>query len=370
MASRRSAWPTVAASIATFAAGCSQIFGIDSPNPVADPVDATTEGSSSGAGEGGQDVTTAADTATETGTESSVDAPFETGVAAGDATSSADASDAGDAADASKASDAADADASDAGDAADAADTCAPPTPLPPSSGTLDCPEGPGGVTLSCSSGEQCCYGGQIDGGYASSTCAALGSTCTNGSNPKLLECTDPTDCPAMDAGAQCCVAFNSSFSDTCGNLHANVLYALCGNGCAAGQVPACASPLQCAAGMQCLPIRGSAIDLGYCANSFFAVSPAVAAFGPVTVGTTSTATTVSVTNNSASSQSLSIAIGGASAPFAILVNECPAVLSAGLPCNLSVTFTPVATGAVNGTLVVSSGGAPVATALLTGSGQ
>jgi Abnormal spindle-like microcephaly-assoc'd, ASPM-SPD-2-Hydin len=358
----------VVASIATFAAGCSQIFGIDSPNPVADPVDATAEGSSSGAGEGGQDVTTAGDTATETGTEGSADAPAEAGVDAGDATSSADASDAS-TMDTSDASQAPDADAGDAGDAATAADACAPSATLFPSTGSVYCPQGPGGATLRCMSGEeQCCYGGSIDGGFASSTCAPLGSTCTNGSNPKLIECEDPADC--ADAGSQCCVAFNSPFADACGNLHASLVYTLCQNGCSSGQVPVCESPLECASGMQCLPIRASSITFAYCANSSFAVSPPVAAFGTVTVGTTSAAMTLSVKNNSTTAQSVSVAVGGPAPPFAFTLNECTTPVLAGLECDVSVTFNPTATGAVNGTLVVTSGGAPVATALLTGTGQ
>jgi len=89
--------------------------------------------------------------------------------------------------------------------------------------------------------------------------------------------------------------------------------------------------------------------------------------FGPQLVATTSAAQTVTLTNTG--SASLSISGIATSQPFAETTN-CPASLDGGASCTISVTFTPRASGAVNGAVTISdsAAGSPH-TVSLTGNG-
>jgi hypothetical protein len=76
------------------------------------------------------------------------------------------------------------------------------------------------------------------------------------------------------------------------------------------------------------------------------------------TVGAASTAGLFTLTNN----QTSALTISGIGVPtgFAVNATTCPvapATLGVGLSCTLSVTFTPAETGAVSGTLAISSSG-------------
>lgn len=97
------------------------------------------------------------------------------------------------------------------------------------------------------------------------------------------------------------------------------------------------------------------------------ALSPTSVAFGSVTVGSSSTAQTVTLTNSG--SAALSITDISAASPFGA-THACGASLAAGASCDISVTFTPSGAGAANGTLSVSSdaSGSPH-TAKLSGTG-
>jgi hypothetical protein len=99
------------------------------------------------------------------------------------------------------------------------------------------------------------------------------------------------------------------------------------------------------------------------------AVSPSSLTFGNQLVGTTSSALAVKVSNNGASATTVSVAASGDFAQ----TNNCPvspATLAPTASCNVSVTFTPTATGIRNGAITVSDPlpGSPQ-TVTLTGTG-
>ena len=71
--------------------------------------------------------------------------------------------------------------------------------------------------------------------------------------------------------------------------------------------------------------------------------------FSTVTVGTTSPARTVTMTNHL--SGALTITTVNASTGFNVASNTCGTSIAAGASCTIGVTFSPMATGTVNGTL-------------------
>jgi hypothetical protein len=75
--------------------------------------------------------------------------------------------------------------------------------------------------------------------------------------------------------------------------------------------------------------------------------------FGTLTVGTASAAQTVTLTNNLGSALSVS---HSASGDYALGGGTCGATLAAHKSCNLSVSFTPTATGAISGVVTVTYG--------------
>lgn len=97
--------------------------------------------------------------------------------------------------------------------------------------------------------------------------------------------------------------------------------------------------------------------------------TPASIDFGPYAVGSTSSSSTVTVTNSGGFAlTSLAAAV---TAGFAVATNNCPATLSVGSACQISITFSPATAGAVTGTLAVSAANlsAPLSVAL-SGSGS
>ncbi len=95
--------------------------------------------------------------------------------------------------------------------------------------------------------------------------------------------------------------------------------------------------------------------------GSAAAVSPTSLAFASQTVGTTSAAQTLTLTNFSAAA--LSISSIAASGPFAE-TNNCGASLAAGASCQIAVTFAPTAAGPATGSLQVASAFSPITVAL------
>jgi hypothetical protein len=80
--------------------------------------------------------------------------------------------------------------------------------------------------------------------------------------------------------------------------------------------------------------------------------SPTTLSFGNETVGSTSAAQSVTVTNTGSAAAAISAVTAGSG--FAE-TNTCGSVLAAGATCTASVTFTPTATGAASANLAVSS---------------
>ena len=80
--------------------------------------------------------------------------------------------------------------------------------------------------------------------------------------------------------------------------------------------------------------------------------SPTTLSFGNETVGSTSAAQSVTVTNTGTAAAAISAVTAGSG--FAE-TNTCGSVLAAGATCTASVTFTPTATGAASANLTVSS---------------
>jgi hypothetical protein len=85
----------------------------------------------------------------------------------------------------------------------------------------------------------------------------------------------------------------------------------------------------------------------------FVSLSPASLAFGYQSIGATTAAQTVTVTNNGPGTAAINNIM--ASGDFA-QTNNCPASLDAGTSCTVNVTFTPTAAGARLGTLLISDG--------------
>ena len=78
--------------------------------------------------------------------------------------------------------------------------------------------------------------------------------------------------------------------------------------------------------------------------------------FGTVTVGTTSAAKSVTLTNR----QTVALSMGSiaASVGFAVASNTCGASIAAGTSCTVGVTFSPTAAGSVAGTLAFTDSAA------------
>ncbi len=86
-------------------------------------------------------------------------------------------------------------------------------------------------------------------------------------------------------------------------------------------------------------------------ASGSVSVSPTSVSFGDVIVNTTSASQTVTLSNGTASA--ITINSIGTAAPFA-QTNNCGGSLSANTSCQITVTFTPSATGAQNGSLTIN----------------
>jgi hypothetical protein len=87
-------------------------------------------------------------------------------------------------------------------------------------------------------------------------------------------------------------------------------------------------------------------------------VTPTQISFGIVTLGTTSAAQTVAVTNTSTIAASgFAVVVSGqiGSSQFSVAQSTCGGSLAAGASCTVGVVFAPTATGATSGVLTFSS---------------
>jgi hypothetical protein len=90
-------------------------------------------------------------------------------------------------------------------------------------------------------------------------------------------------------------------------------------------------------------------------------LSPTDVNFSDQNVGTTSSATNVSIRNPGGTALSLAIVLAGPNAAdYSILTNNCPASLGAGAGCTVGVTFKPTALGSRVAVLQVTAGSAVV----------
>ena len=86
--------------------------------------------------------------------------------------------------------------------------------------------------------------------------------------------------------------------------------------------------------------------------SATLSAAPTLLSFGNQTVGSTSSAQSVTITNTGNAAASISSVSAGA--PFA-QTNTCGSSLAAGASCTASVTFKPTAAGSASGTLTVNS---------------
>jgi hypothetical protein len=102
-------------------------------------------------------------------------------------------------------------------------------------------------------------------------------------------------------------------------------------------------------------PDSPQTVALSGTGNLPFTLSPTTLSFGTLAVGSTSAAKTVSLTNNQTATLSFSFAASG---DYAISSSgtTCGSSLASKAKCNLAVTFSPKAAGAVNGAVTMTDG--------------
>jgi hypothetical protein len=88
--------------------------------------------------------------------------------------------------------------------------------------------------------------------------------------------------------------------------------------------------------------------------NTPLSIAPPSLAFGTVTVGSTSPAKTVTLTNNQASTLTFSFTASGNYTAVGSGTTPCGTSLAALAKCTMSVTFKPTANGAINGAVTVA----------------
>ena len=115
------------------------------------------------------------------------------------------------------------------------------------------------------------------------------------------------------------------------------------------------------------------ALDGSSLIPSGLTATPAQLSFGPVVVGQTSAAQTVTVTNTAAAAAGgFTVGLSGqaGSGQFSVAQNTCGTTLAAGASCSVGVVFAPTASGATTGILSFSSPAIPTpATVALSGNG-
>ncbi len=99
-------------------------------------------------------------------------------------------------------------------------------------------------------------------------------------------------------------------------------------------------------------------------------VSPASESFGTVTVGSTSAAKTVTLTNNTGGTLDYAFLASSNYTAAGSGKSPCNGALAKKAKCTVSVTFTPTANGTADGSLAVSSASFPTQVANLSGTGS
>jgi len=99
-------------------------------------------------------------------------------------------------------------------------------------------------------------------------------------------------------------------------------------------------------------------------------ISPASESFGTVTVGSTSAAKTVTLTNNTSATLDYAFLASSNYTATGSGKSPCNGALAKKAKCTISVTFTPTANGTADGSLAVSSASFPTLAADLSGTGS
>lgn len=144
-------------------------------------------------------------------------------------------------------------------------------------------------------------------------------------------------NCPAALAGGASCMA--------------SVTFAPVTMGAAAGSLVFTSS-----LGTRTVTLSGTGLQ------ALAGIAPAQLVFGSQPVSVASDAKAVTLTNSG--NTSLSVGAATASPPYTIASSTCGASLDAGASCTYSVTYTPTAMGAANGTLSVQTGAGAQSVAL------
>lgn len=99
-------------------------------------------------------------------------------------------------------------------------------------------------------------------------------------------------------------------------------------------------------------------------------ISPASESFGTVTVGSTSAAKTMTLTNNTSATLDYAFLASSNYTATGSGKSPCSGALAKKAKCTVSVTFTPTANGTADGSLAVSSASFPTQLADLSGAGS
>ncbi len=172
--------------------------------------------------------------------------------------------------------------AADTGTTTDAAVNCGSnPTLHVDTAGTIFCGfDFDAGADLSCTTGQQCCLGGMLDGGafaeQACSTWQAGGTGCTNPPADAIgIACGQNADCTAngfSGSNVACCLQGASGPAVPPGCTYpkatlgtAVVCESTSGNGCAAGEIQICSSTSDCPTGKTCTAGKWKIFQVGFC---------------------------------------------------------------------------------------------------------
>jgi hypothetical protein len=135
------------------------------------------------------------------------------------------------------------------------------------------------GANLSCTTGQQCCLGGYIDGGtYAAQACSTWNAGATGCNNPGPdaigVACAQNSDCTANGFSATnvaCCLrGAMGPADDDCNYPKATLGTAVVcettqGSGCATGEIQICSSDSDCPTGKTCVAGKWKILQVGFC---------------------------------------------------------------------------------------------------------
>jgi len=157
----------------------------------------------------------------------------------------------------------------------------APPSLHQSPAGTIFCAFLPDAGVVDCTTGQECCVGGEIaPGQFAPQECAAFAGPCTNGSadagiGPIPIECNQLSDCAANGLSSTACCLQNAKVSIVAGCGYSRlsdgsgvVCEGTGGGGvtaCAAGEIQICSAQSDCPTGTTCVAAKWKLFQVGVC---------------------------------------------------------------------------------------------------------